>query len=130
MSLARRSFDRGIQSRAFYRLDVAIDALLGSRDLGVTSALSLERAPGCFLDAGIARATARFVRATMAAQGLLVPLVAFLDALDRGNLVVFLEKLPPEPSTSFRSVEFAGTIEIGPGSRRAVVRGRRPPFPA
>jgi len=96
--------------RTVYRLTVALDAVLDLRDAAVWGALSLPNPPHCFLDREIARATARFVRATTAAQGLWVPSVAFLDDLTRGNLVVFLEKLPANPTHFILHVDVVGTF--------------------
>ena len=94
--------------RAVYRLTLAFDHVLDLRSPEVWALLSLETAPSCFADIGVARATAHFVRRTTAAQALLVPSIGFLDQLDRWCLVLFLEKLP-EPT------EFVGAVTpVGP----------------
>lgn len=103
-------------SRTVYRLDIVLDRVLDLRDPAVWRDLSLRDAPGCFLERGIARATARFLRRTTAAQALLTPSVAFLDDLSRWVLVVFLDKLPPNPATFIRAVSVAGPLRWGPGA--------------
>lgn len=88
---------RGAVERALFRLEVAVDALLDLRDPGLHRALSLDNVPYCFLDKAIARAVAQYLRRTTPTHALLVPSMAFLDAADRWVLVLFLEKLPPDP---------------------------------
>ena len=83
--------------RAVYRLTLALDHVLDLRSPYVWGLLSLEDAPGCFADVGVARATAHFVRRTTAAQAIFVPSIAFLDQPERWCLVLFLEKLPAPP---------------------------------
>jgi hypothetical protein len=66
-----------------------------------------------FFDRGVARATARFLRLTTSAEGLLVPSVAFLDDLSRRDLVLFLDKLPADV-TSYMSATFHRTVRVSP----------------
>ena len=99
--------------RAIFRLEVAVEALIDMRDPGVHRALSLMSAPHCFLDRGIARATAQFPRPTTAAQALLAPSMAFLDAPERWVLVLFLDKLPADHRRFITAVEAAGTFRVG-----------------
>ncbi len=96
--------------RTVYRLELALEAVIDLRIPAVWSTLSLDTAPHCFLDIQTARATARFLRATTSAQGILVPSVAFLDNLDRWCLVLFLEKLSHDPSTFISSVAIEGPL--------------------
>jgi RES domain-containing protein len=86
--------ERKTVERSVYRLTLSLDAVLDLRMTAVWHELSLERAPYCFLEFPVARATANFVRVTTEVQGILVPSVGFLDKLDRWCLVLFLEKLP------------------------------------
>ncbi|HLZ71774.1 MAG TPA: RES domain-containing protein [Dehalococcoidia bacterium] len=82
--------------RQVYRLELRLE-LLDLREPAVLEALSLAGAPQRFLDRAVARATARFVRRTTAAQAIIVPSMVFLDQPDRWILVVFLECLPADP---------------------------------
>jgi RES domain-containing protein len=99
--------------RRLYHLTIHLAAVLDLRLPEVWDVLALKGPPGCFLDLDVARATARFVRVTTSAQAILVPSVAFLDDLTRGNVVVFLEKLPPDPSTFISACESDDTFTIG-----------------
>ncbi|MBI4322389.1 MAG: RES family NAD+ phosphorylase [Chloroflexi bacterium] len=98
--------------RCLYKLEVSLQRVLDLRDDACLAALSLDDAPKCFLDKKVARATARFVRATTDAQGILVPSMALLDHPDRWILVVFLEKLAPDPKRFLLPVSPAGTFRV------------------
>jgi RES domain-containing protein len=104
---------RRVQERAIYRLDVRVAALLDLRNSRVRGALGLHGGAHRFLDVPVARATASFVRRTTPAQALLVPSVAFLDDPGRWNLVLFLEKLPPDLS-SIITASYDGTFRVAP----------------
>jgi RES domain-containing protein len=97
--------------RALYQLSVKVTALLDLRQPGVRAALGLHGGARRFLDAEVARATATFIRRATSAEALLVPPVAFLDDPARWNLVLFLEKLPPDLST-FITATPAGRFRI------------------
>ena len=97
--------------RALYQLSVEVEALLDLREPAVGSALGLHGGHRRFVDAEVARATATFVRRTTSAEALLVPSVAFLDDPSRWNLVLFLEKLPPDLSTFIKAIP-AGRFRI------------------
>jgi RES domain-containing protein len=99
-------------ARQVYTMQVQLDAAFDLRDARVWAELSLANAPHCFLDAGIARATAQFLRRTTSAQGIIVPSMAFLDQPDRWVLILFLEKLPADPGRFLHSVEFAGVFHV------------------
>lgn len=99
--------------RAVYRLTVTVDNVLDLRSPTVWEELSLQDAPTCFLEIGVARATANFVRRTTAAQALLVPPMSFLDQLDRWCLVLFLEKLPADWTTFISDVTLIGALRRG-----------------
>lgn len=103
-------------ARTVYRLAVRVERLLDLREPAAWAALSLENAPFCFADKSVARATAQFLRRTTAAQGLLVPSVAFLDDLDRWVLALFLEKLPAESATFIPAVAVEGPLRWAPGA--------------
>ena len=100
----------GTMTRSIYRLDLSVDAVLDLRHLAVWQALSLTNPPFCFTDRIISRATARFVRDTTRAQGMVVPSSAFLDDLTRWNLVIFLDKLPADLTEWIHRVEPLGTL--------------------
>jgi RES domain-containing protein len=104
---------RLVQERAVYRLEVRVRALLDLRDPQVRGALGLQGGARRFLDVAVARATANYVRRTTAADALLVPSVAFLDDPARWNLVLFLEKFPPDLST-FITATYDGTFSVAP----------------
>jgi RES domain-containing protein len=97
--------------RALYQLSVEVHALLDLREPTVRATLGLHGGARRFLDAEVARATATFIRRTTSAEALLVPSVAFLDDPARWNLVLFLEKLPPDLSMFIEATP-AGTFRI------------------
>jgi RES domain-containing protein len=99
--------------RAVYELALQIPAVLDLREPLVRNALGLHDGPQRFLNAEVARATATFVRRTTSAEALLVPSVTFLDDTSRWNLVLFLEKLPPDLH-QFVRVSPAGTFRVAP----------------
>ena len=88
----------GVLQRRLYRLQLRLDLMLDLCQPVTWELLSLSSAPECFLDKSVARATAQFIRVTTSARAIRVPSVAFLDDLTRWSLVVFLEKLPDNPS--------------------------------
>lgn len=96
--------------RIVYRLSLTIDHVLDLRDPRVWAELSLDDAPNRFLDIPTARATAHFIRKTTRAQALLVPSAPFIDQLDRWCLVVFLDKLPAQPTDFISSVTIEGPL--------------------
>lgn len=96
--------------RSLFQLDLTIEHVLDLRSAHVCDALSLANAPWCFADGNLARATAQFVRDSTAAQGILVPAMAFLDDPSRWCLVVFLEKLPPDPNAFIASASPCGLL--------------------
>jgi RES domain-containing protein len=93
------------RDRDVFRLRVNLDFVINLCDPTSYPVLSLENAPSCFLDVDIARSVAVFVRRTTRAQAIQVPSMAFLDSPEqRWNLVLFLEKLLPDPSHFIPSV--------------------------
>lgn len=98
--------------RKVYRFQVKLEYALDLREPKVWTELSLENAPDCFKDKAIARATAHFIRNTTSTQAIIVPSVAFLDNLEQWCLVLFLEKLPPDPRGFLPSVEPDGSFQI------------------
>ena len=102
-----------VRERAVYQVDVQLAAILDLRDTHVRSAIGLHGGLRRFLDRDAARATARYLRRTTSAEGLLVPSIAFLDEPARWNLVVFLDKLPAD-AAKFMTARFYRTVRIIP----------------
>ena len=100
--------------RAVFQVAVTVERTIDLRDPAVHDALGLADAPRVFLDREGARATARFLRATVHVQALLVPSVAFLDDASRWVAVLFLDALPGETARFISSVDPAGTFRVGP----------------
>jgi RES domain-containing protein len=99
---------RASVDRELWQVDVSVDSLLDLRDPAVLSTISLSGGEQ-FLDADLARATARFVRELARVQALLVPSLAFLDDPTRWNLVVYIDRLP-HVDRSIRRPRRAGTF--------------------
>lgn len=78
----------------------------------VSEALSLPSDPTCFLAIDYARATAHYIRITTRAQGLLVPSMCFLDDVSRWCMVLFLEKLSPDPRDYVKAVDDWGELHL------------------
>jgi RES domain-containing protein len=104
---------RAVHERAVYQVRVRVHAVLDPRDPSVRSAIGFRGGARRFLNREVARATARYLRRTTAAEALLVPSVAFLDDPTRWNLVLFLEKLPAD-LTTFMVASFDRTVRIAP----------------
>jgi hypothetical protein len=71
--------------------------------------------PICFLDKSIARVTASYLRQATAAQGIIVPSMAFLDDLSRWSCLLFLEKLPTNPAQYIRRAQPERILRLDPG---------------
>jgi len=99
--------------RAIYTLDLTLDHVLDLRDPQVLVSLSIDHAPYCFADLAFARATAQFIRSTTQAEAMLVPPMSFLDDLSRWCLVIFLDKLPPDPGGFITAVTPHPSIHWG-----------------
>lgn len=104
-------------TRTIWQLALTIPQVLDMRDTAVWADLSLNDAPYCFLDLAISQTVGTYLRRITDAQALLVPPVAMLDTLDRWNLVLFLDKLAPDPHEFISRVERTGTLQAptGPG---------------
>lgn len=98
--------------RQVFRFRIELEYVLDLRNPKVWAELSLENAPDCFKDKTIARSTANFIRNTTSTQAIIVPSVAFLDNLEQWCLVLFLEKLLPEPRKFLPSAEPDGFFQI------------------
>ncbi|MFN8591199.1 MAG: RES domain-containing protein [Thermomicrobiales bacterium] len=99
--------------RNIFRLALTIDAVLDLRREEVCTAIAIENAPFCFADIAFARATARFIRSTTQDQRLLVLSLGFIDDFERWGLVLFLEKLPPNPDGFISAVTPCGPLRWG-----------------
>jgi RES domain-containing protein len=75
-----------------WAVDVELDAVVDLRRRAVRSALGIPDDPRWFLDRRRCRELASRLRAD-AIDGLVVPSVAFLDDLERWNIVVFVDRL-------------------------------------
>lgn len=104
---------RRATARRIYDLRIQIEYSLDLRDVSLCAALSLENVPYCFLDRAVARATAQFLRQTTPAQAILVPSMALFDQAERCAIVLFLDKLSPEPRTFITAVEPDGVFHFG-----------------
>jgi len=98
--------------RLVYRFEVRLDCVLDLTKAEVWQELSLANAPECFSEKAHARATANFIRNTTTTQAIIVPSLPFLDNLKQWCLVLFLEKLPTEPSEFLTSVVADGVFQI------------------
>jgi RES domain-containing protein len=103
-----------VVARRVFRLQVTVPRVLDLRDPNFCSALSLKEAPYCFVDKGIARAVAQFLRRTTPAQALIAPSVAFLDDADRFIAVLFLDKLPVEVARFIPRALPDGLLSLSP----------------
>ncbi len=100
--------------RRMYRLRIELAAVLDLRDPRVWEALGGVVAQSSdFLEVTTCRALADFVRRATTALAIFVPSIAFLDRLDRGNLVVFLEKVEDEKEL-VRDISDLGVIGYNP----------------
>lgn len=106
-AIGGRAIDRGV-----FRLELSIERLLDLRDADLCAALSLQNAPHCFLERGVSRAVAQFLRQTTPAQAIFVPSMAFLDHHDRWIAALFLEKLPADPRQFIATVRLEGRFRV------------------
>ncbi len=101
-----------VHKRKVYRFEVELSHTIDLHDRAVCKALSLTKAPGCFADKKVARATAAFLRNTTPVQAIFVPSIAFLDAPVKWCLVVFLEKLSPNLRAFFKNPRIDGYFRV------------------
>lgn len=103
-----------VVERRIYEMRARVDFALDLRDPTLCDILSLTNAPACFLDRDIARAVSGYARYATPAQALIVPSMAFLDQPERWILVLFLEKLPADPTVYLSSLSPVGTVSFAP----------------
>jgi len=102
----------GMRPRIVFSFSLSFSSALDLRDPLVCGELGLD--PMTLMqDRPKARALAQFVRTLTEAQALLVPSMAFLDEMARHwNIVVFLEKLAPDPRACISAPTADGRFEI------------------
>jgi RES domain-containing protein len=105
---------RGAVSRRVYTMRVEVGSLLDLREPRTWRELSLDNAPYCFLEKGLARAVAQFIRRVTPAEAILVPSMAFLEDADRWVIALFLEKLPADPRRFLTSVTPGPVFRVDP----------------
>lgn len=99
--------------RAFFQLDVRVDALFDLRNSALCQFLSLGDAPSCFSDKEVARSIAGFIRHTTPAQAIQVPSMGFTDDVEsHWNLVLFLEKLLKDPRSFVTATTLVGRFHV------------------
>ncbi len=113
-------------ARQVFRLHVAVGQMLDLREPALCVGLSLREAPYCFLDRGVARSVAQFLRRTSPAQALVVPSMAFLDDPSRFVMALFLEKLPPAPERFVLNAEADGLLQLDLAALPAAAAEPRP----
>lgn len=102
------------RKRRLFRLTVELTGVLDLRQPEVCAELDLADDLTWCLDRDLSRSVAAFVRRATVAVALIVPSVCFLDDRERGNIVLFLDRLPSEPSSYVRAVEPAGFLTAEP----------------
>jgi len=104
------------QKRKVYRFKIDLSHTLDFRNLKVfdeiCKALTLSNTSGCFVDKTVTRAVATYIRNNTVVQAIFVPSIAFLDNPDKWSLVVFLEKLGPNPKAAFKKPRQDGFFYI------------------
>lgn len=98
----------GAVERSIYRLELALERVVDVRNKDVWDDLKLDNPPYCFLEKSLARVIAQRFRMTTSAQGIIVPSAAALDDLTRWCLVLFLEKMQPDPKNFFKAAQYEG----------------------
>jgi RES domain-containing protein len=101
--------------RIVWQLQFTISQVLDMRDSEAWEDIGPRNAPHCFLDLATSQTVGTYPRRITNAQALLVPSVALLDKLDRWNLVLFPDKLPPDPRAFISRVERAGILQAPTG---------------
>ena len=102
----------GAVERSVYRLELALERVVDLRNKDVWDDLKLDNPPYCFLDKPLARLIAQRFRITTSAQGIVVPSAAALDDLERWCLVLFLEKMQPDPKRFFIATYYERSFRL------------------
>jgi hypothetical protein len=100
--------------RTVYELGVRLERTIDLRERAALRLIGRDDAPECWLDVRIARAVGTFFRDSLDVQALLVPSVAYLDDVDRFNVVAFLENLPDNPRAFLPRARKRATVEVEP----------------
>ena len=83
----------GTVEGSIWTMNVDLEVVVDLRDSRARRLLSVSGGPAWALDPSACRTVAHDLR-RRGVQAILVPSVAFLDRLDRGNLILFAEHLP------------------------------------
>lgn len=94
------------------RLRIRADGLVDLRDAANRRQLGVEGGPAAFLDRSRAREIAGRLRRRPGCRGLLTPSMALIDQPERGNLVLFAERLPGGPRDVVVGHEEIGRLEV------------------
>lgn len=98
--------------RKVYAFTVKLNYTLNLCNPVVCQDLSLQNVPYYFLEKNIARATAQFIRQTTNVEAIFVPSMAFLDNLEKGVWVLFLEKFANPHNEFLLKVREYGFLNI------------------
>lgn len=100
--------------RALFRYEVQVDRLLDLRDLRTCDALYGVTDPHWYFDRVRAQSVAADVRREHATQGIMVRSIGFPETghEDMFTLVLFLENMPPDPTTYVLSVQKVAVFRL------------------
>lgn len=94
------------------KLRIRADRLVDLRDAATRRVLGVDGGPAAFLDRQRARELAGRLRRDPECRGLLTPSMAVIDDPDRGNLVLFAERLPGGLRDVVLDHEEVGRLEV------------------
>ncbi len=103
--------------RRLLGLSLELDGLVDLRRPEVRDALAAPAEVEAFQDRDVARSVASRARSAGAA-GVIVPSMAFLDDLKRGNLVLFMDGLGRDMAELVHAQHEAGIVEVRPAAMR------------
>jgi RES domain-containing protein len=97
------------------RLWVRTDGLVDLRDAATRRSLGIEGGPAAFLDRRRTHELSARFRAAPGCRGLLAPSMGLVDQPDRGNLVVFADRLDGGPASLVDRWDEVGRVEVVSG---------------
>ena len=100
-----------VPPRDLYEVALNLQRTIDFRDGANQIQLSIDDMSKLVLDPVAARALATFVRTALDAEAIWVPSVAFLDRLDQGNLVIFLDRLR-SPLADLATARLVGQLTL------------------
>lgn len=100
-----------VPPRDLYEVAFSLQRTIDFRDGANQAQLSIDDMSKLVLDPVAARALATFVRIALDAEAIWVPSVAFLDRLDQGNLVIFLDRLR-SPLADLATARLVGQLTL------------------